>query len=124
MTAYATVTELESRWRTLTDAEIVRATALLEDAATRIDIYAPLGEIPTEQDIAIRKIVSCNMVQRSMAAGEGPGLTQGSETAGPFSASWTFANPTGDMYLSRSDRALLGGGRARAGSVSMLGPTP
>lgn len=124
MTAYASVDELESRWRTLSDAEKERASVLLDDAAVRIDIYAPLGETPTEQAVAIRKIVSCNMVQRSMAAGEGPGVTQGSETAGPFSASWTFANPTGDMYLSRSDRALLGGGRARAGSVSMLGPTP
>ena len=89
---YAEVSDLEARWRTLTEAERARAASLLADAALRIDVHAPLGAESTVQELQARLVVSCNMVQRSMAAGDGPGLTQGSETAGPFSASWTSSS--------------------------------
>lgn len=119
--AYAEVKDLVAGWRPLTPDEASRAATLLGRAAVEIDRVAPVPEGPTAQELQERLIVSCRMVQRAMAAGVGPAVTQESQTRGPFSGQVTYANPTGDVYLTKADRALLGVGGQRAGSVSMLG---
>lgn len=48
------------------------------------------------------------------------GVSQSSMTAGPFTGSWTFSNPTGAFQLLRSERKTLGIGGLRAGSVAPL----
>lgn len=118
---YATVTDLEARWRPLSTAEKDRASVLLEDAATRIDAAAPLGDDPAPIELSMREMISCEMVKRAMASGTGQAVTQESQTAGPFNAQWTFSNPTGDLYLLRAERQLLGVVVQRAGNVSLLG---
>lgn len=124
--AYATVEELEARWRTLTTAEKARAGTLLDDAAVRLDVTCAPSDPVTDQEAAARKIVSCEMVKRAMASPGGidnVGVTQYSETTGPFTDQRTFANPTGDLYLTKADKALLGCGRQVAFTVSMIGGT-
>lgn len=118
---YAQVTDLEARWRPLTPDEKARATALLEDAAVRIDAACPPPAEPTDSDALVRLIVSCDMVKRAMASGIGPAVTQESQTRGPFTGQRTYANPTGDLYLTKADRLLLGCSGQRAGNVSLLG---
>lgn len=120
---YATIHDLEARWRPLTAAERVRADALLADAAVRIDAYAPPPTELTDAQAAAREIISCEMVKRAMAGSAIPGITQESETRGPFTAQVTYANPLGDLYLTKADRQMLRGGRQRAGQVSMLEAT-
>lgn len=121
--AYATVDDLEARWRTLTDTEKTRAGVLLGDAQVRLDAECPPSAPPTEAELEARKIVSCEMVKRSMLNSEaaaGVGSTQA--TAGPFSQSFNYTNPTGDLYLTKGDRKLLGCGRARAFTIDTAPP--
>lgn len=121
--AYATVDDLEARWRTLTGTEKTRAGVLLGDAQVRLDAECPPSVPPTEAELEARKIVSCEMVKRSMLNSEaaaGVGSTQA--TAGPFSQSFNYTNPTGDLYLTKGDRKLLGCGRARAFTIDTAPP--
>lgn len=116
--AYATPADVAARWRPLTPAEVEIATALLEDATVEIDATCPPADPPT--DLPARKVVACRMVRRVMVAGVTlPGVSQQSQSAGALSASFTFANPSGDMYLTKADRRLLGCGQQRAFTVSM-----
>ncbi len=116
--AYATVPDLADRWRPLSADEAARATTLLADAAARIDAAKPPADPAT--DLQVRKIISCDMVKRAMLAPvDQPAATQAQQSAGIFSAGITYANPTGDLYLTKGDRALLGLTRQRAGSVWM-----
>ena len=121
---YATAVDLAARWRPLTSAEQSRATTLLEDAAVRIDMCAPPTLPLADAQLAARKIVSCEMVKRARASGAGPGVSQISETRGPFTGQVTYANPAGDLYLTKADKRLLGSGGQVAGNVSLLGGDP
>lgn len=117
---YATVDDLAARWRPLTDDESVRAAVLLEDAAVRLDAACPPSVPPTEQELSARKIVSCEMVKRAMAVsggGEGVGVTSLQMGAGPYQETRQFANPTGDLYLAKGDKLLLGCGKSQAFTI-------
>lgn len=124
--AYATVSDLEARWRPLTETETTRAGTLLDDAAVRIDVVRPLPEVHTQADLDARKIVSCEMVKRAMMSptGDGFGVTRTSESVGPFQRSLDFSNPTGDLYLTKADKILLGGGNQRAFTIPMTPEPP
>lgn len=102
--AYATIADLESRWRTLTSDEQAVALTLLDDAAVLID------SMGTPSSTAAALIVSCDMVRRSMSMSQADayGLSQASMTAGPYAQQWTYANPTGELYVTRTERKMLG----------------
>lgn len=121
--AYATVSDLEARWRTLTPDEQTRATMLLEDAAVRLDAECALSEPPTEAELRVRLIVSCEMVKRAMASPGGVGVTSTQMGAGPYQETVQFTNPTGDLYLTKADRRLLGCGGQGAFMID-LAPEP
>lgn len=114
--AFATPTDIEARWRTLTADEYERALALLEDAATILSGMVIVDEGDARQEAALR-LVSCNMVIRSMVASASSafGVDELSATMGPFGQTAHFANPSGDMYLTKLDKRLLGigGGKGR-----------
>ena len=106
--AYADVSELEARWRTLTDDEQLRAEALLDDASAMLDVYVTVDETD-EKQMQLLKIVVCSMVERAMSTGgDMYGVTQQSMTAGPYSQTYSYANPTGDLYITKSEKRLLG----------------
>ena len=106
--AYADVSDLEVRWRTLTDDEQARAEALLDDASAMLDAYVTVDETD-EQQMKLLKIVVCNMVERAMSTGGDIfGVTQQSMTAGPYAQTFNYANPTGDLYITKSEKRLLG----------------
>lgn len=106
--AYATIEDLEQRWRPLEGAEKMRAQVLLDDAAVYIDTALGCSaEQPMESALTI---VSCNMVIRSMlAADRGAfGVSSESMKADIYSHSWEYANPNGDLYLTAQEKKLLG----------------
>ncbi len=109
--AYATVGDLEARWKSLTQSEQAVASVLLEDAAVLID---SLGT-PKSEDAAI--VVSCYMVRRAMSAAASDvfGVTQASMTAGSYQQQWTYANPGGDLYLTKTEKTMLGFGGGKLG---------
>lgn len=104
--AYATVEDVESGFRDLTEDEQAVCSALLDEAAVIIDAYA--------EDAAAdrKKVVSCRMVRRSLGSDSQAypiGATQGSVAAGGYSQSWTISGGSvGELYLAKLDRRLLG----------------
>ena len=56
-----------------------------------------------------------------LAGGDAAGISQSSQTAGPFTESLTYANPAGDLYLTNAERTSLGLKRQRAFSVELVG---
>lgn len=117
MEAFANVSDLESRWRKMDPAEKVRASALLKDAAAIILAALKQARIKVDSQDEVQAAnlvrVSCAMVQRAMAQGDGE---QQHAWGGNL-----VANPSGDLYLARSDRRSLGIGGARIGVLSVLG---
>lgn len=110
--AYATLADVEARFtRELSTAEQNVCAALLDDAAVIIDNVAP------EASSDAKLVVSCRMVIRAIGAGDGDipmGATQGSIAALGYSQSWTLPSnaATGELYLSKLERQLLGAGNA------------
>lgn len=107
--AYATTADVQDRTlRTYTEDEQAVINSLLEDAAVMIDACAA-GASDGQ-----KLVVSCRMVIRAIGADQEVGVpigaTQGSMTAGPYTQSWTVSSggTTGELYLSKSDKALLG----------------
>lgn len=122
-TPYATAQDLADRWRPLTPAEVERATVLLGDAATRIrvavpDVDARLASGVLDPDVPL--LVSVEMVRRAMLApvDQAP-AGQVQQTAGPFSQSVSYTNPTGDLYLTKAEKQMLGGAGQQAFTVPL-----
>ena len=70
-----------------------------------------------------KKVVSCRMVIRALGDGSSNGVpmgaTQGSMSGLGYSHSWTISSggSVGEIYLSKTDKNLLGGGN-KIGSYS------
>ena len=106
---YATVQDVESGFRTLSDDEKSRCAALLEEASAIIDAYASNSVDERES------LVSCRMIRRVLGYSNNPmytmGASQGSASALGYSQSWTLTGGTsGELYLSKLEKKLLGCG--------------
>lgn len=123
---FAAAQDLVDRWRPLDSAEEARATVLLGDAATRIrvacpDIDARVASQALDPDVP--KIVSVEMVRRAMLSPvDQPAAGQVQQTAGPFSQSISYTNPTGDLYLTKAEKQILGCGAQEAFMAPMTAP--
>jgi hypothetical protein len=115
--AYATVADVQARMtRTMSADEQTMCATLLDDAAIIIDAFNASATADA------KKIVSCRMVIRQMGDGDDAGVpigaTQGSMSGLGYSQSWTLSSgSTGEMYLSKMDKQLLGYGN-KIGSYS------
>jgi len=119
-TTYASVNDIEARMlRDLTTDEEALAGVLLQDAAVLIDAASP--NAPADA----KKVVSCRMVIRALGDGNSAGIplgaTQGSQSALGYTQSWTIGSGggAGEIYLSKTDRQLLGTGN----SIGSYSPT-
>lgn len=118
--AYATVADLEARLgRPLTEDERAQASALLDDASAMLAALVSPIDPDDPVQAANLKSVSCAMVSRAILSGANGayGVTDSTATMGPFSQRLAFSNPTGDLYVTKAERALLGIGRAVIGSI-------
>lgn len=117
--AYATFSDVELRLGTTFDeSKQALCTALLDDAAVIIDSFN------AEADAESKKIVSCRMVMRTIGNSNAyvpMGATQGSMSALGYSQSWTMGGggSTGELYLTKTDKKLLGVG-SKLGAHSPL----
>jgi len=107
--ALAEVSDLEARWHSLSQTEQQRAEVLLDDASAMLEA---LVDIDVADSAQLRRLnmVCCNMVIRAMSATEvdSYGASNMSMTAGPYTQSWTYANPSGDMYITKAEKRMLG----------------
>lgn len=126
MEAFATVEQLESRWRSLSDLEKPRAETLLLDASVIIcDECEKHGiEVDSSDEKQSLKFeaITCEMVKRAMLTpiDQAP-INNYSQTAGSYSESVTYVNPTGDLYLTSGEQKRLGFKRQRVFSVRPTG---
>ena len=107
--AFATVADLEARWRALTPEEQALAAVLLDDAAVKLSAWEIDGD---EKQAAKLKIVSCDMVKRAMKAGESEmaDVEEMTATMGPFGRTLRFSSQVGELYVTKQEKKLLGGG--------------
>lgn len=119
MAAFAEVDDLESRWRPLSDAEKDRAAVLLEDAAAILRAELAMAGKSDEGPHELLRLVNCSMVRRAMASSF-EDCTQATVTAGSFSQQMSFANPSGNLYITADERRVLGiqKRRMRIGSIA------
>ena len=109
--AYATADNIQSRMtRTLSESERTVCNALLGDAAVIIDSFN------RHATAEAKNVVSCRMVMRALGDGNASGVpmgaTQGSMSGLGYSQSWTIGSggATGEIYLSKLDKQILGTG--------------
>ncbi len=127
MAAFATLADYEARRGAVAESDKGRVEALLEDASAFLsgrfrvrmgaDYAAGLNKTFDEN----AKAVCVAMVSRAVEVpADLSGVTQQSQSAGSYSASYTYANPTGDLYLGRSDLRRLGLCGSRVGSIAAM----
>ncbi len=110
--AYATISDIQSRMtRSMSEAEQVVCSNLLDDAAVIIDAYN------SEADAEVKNVVSVRMVTRAIGDGTNAGIpmgaTQGSMSALGYSQSWTIGSGSaGELYLGKLEKKLLGCGNS------------
>ena len=114
--AYATTNDVQARMTTTMNADVLAVcSTLLDDVAVLIDSYNT-----TASDDA-KKTVSCSAVIRALSVTDASvpiGASQGSMSALGYSQTWTMQNGgTGELYLSKAERKMLGVGN-RIGSWS------
>ena len=107
-----------------TSADLDRVAALLGDASAQLlaEYRHATGEDWAEGASALFDAaapgVACAMVARALSSPGGmEGVTQVSQTGGPYTASVSFANPSGALWLSKSERSRLGLGGSRVWSI-------
>lgn len=110
MADFATVADVEARWRPLSDPESAVVETLLADATDIIRVR--WGDIDDRvesgavRNVTLVRIVSA-MVRRAMLNRDTEGLTQLQQGTGPFTDGMTFSNPNNNLYLSADDIAAL-----------------
>lgn len=109
---FATCSDLEARYRPLLAGEQARASALLADASgflrCELASHGIAIDPADELQASALRIVCCSMARRAIASAADGDYKQVSVTTGPFSQSRSMANPSGDLYLTRQERQVLG----------------
>ena len=123
MTPFATIEDYEARYGEAEDPD--RISVLLGDASAFIEsqpgfVLNPDSEV---QALALT-IVTCSLVHRSLSAGAWAGLSNVSQGGDGYTASATVYNPSGDFYLTKQEKRLLGVGTGRIGMTDPYGCGP
>ncbi|PPI08229.1 Gp19/Gp15/Gp42 family protein [Rathayibacter sp. AY1B8] len=125
---YATAEDVKAIWPGFPAGQETRAAALLEDAAVRIDAYAPPPLAPIEvsaAELAVRKTVSREMVVFVMMADSNVDpVTQKSRTMGPFSESWSYDRPGRTLMLTEEHKRMLRPRTQQAFTVPLVSYPP
>ena len=116
--AYAEYADVILRYPETADQSQARVEALLEDATALIGKNMADAGVDIDPDDAVQavnlKSVTCAVVARALAPGNGMfGVTSLTQMAGPIQQSTSYANPTGDLYLTSGEKNRLGISTAR-----------
>ncbi len=125
MDAYATLEDLQRRWRLLSADEQQRATTLLSDAAVKIALACKQSGVVIDAADELQsealKSINCEMVKRAMMSPiDMPPVSSFAQTAGNYSESQTYVNPMGDLYMTLGEKKMLGIGTQKMGSIPPL----
>lgn len=124
---YATVDDLSTYWRPITESEQSRAESLISLASSRIRVYAHAVSVDIDEKVnydedysATVKWVVMEAVKRAMATPTNvPPVDSYAQTAGPYSENYRFTNPSGDLWFKKAELKSLGlAGVQVAGSIT------
>lgn len=128
MAEFATTTDVETLWRTLTDAEESRAEALLPIVSDSLRVEAErvgkdLDELALVPSFAnVLKSVVVDVVARTlMTSTNGEPAIQSTESALGYSQTATFLVPGGGLFIKNTELARLGLRRQRYGTLDQFG---
>ena len=109
---FVTLEEFEEFFgRELLPTEHTRAALLLDWVASAI---VSLAGRPEESNLKNYKLVNCGVVERMLALdADMPAVSQVQQTVGPFTGSYTMANPYGSVFFTKEEKRLLGIGKRR-----------
>ena len=112
--SFATVSDYVAKYGPVDDTSVLQV--WLDDATTYMT--AQLGDRVASIDAAVLRCVCRDMTHRAYDNGT-PGIPVKSYTqmASSFSETYTYANPSGDFYLTKSERKMLGLGGSTVGFV-------
>ena len=128
-TRYASIEDIETLWRPLTEGERERAKALLPIVESSLAVEArKVGEdlhLRASTDGEYKNVlvsVVVDVVARTlMTSTNQEPMTQMTQSAGGYSASGTFLVPGGGLFIKKSELARLGLRRQRIGVISFCG---
>lgn len=115
---FASVDDLASRWHAFTSEERPRVEAVLDDASDVIMTYCPLW---AEASPATLRRITCAIAKRALLGADTAGVSQSTQTAGPYTESFSYSNPAGDLYLTKAEKQALGCGRQHLWSIDLAG---
>lgn len=126
---YATVDDVITLYRALTEDEASKAEALIPIVCARLRQYAKnVGRdldamVTADEDLAaVAKSVTVDVVARNLQTPtSGAPMSQFSEAAMGYSVSGTYLVPGGGVFIKNSELKALGLTRPRFGTFDMLG---
>jgi hypothetical protein len=126
---FATVDDLEKRWRVLDTDErskaevaLLDATALISALCEQSGVILPTTTTPNPLLSANLKAVCCDVCRRSMLSPDDiTGVKSTQQMAGNYMGMLTYDSPPGDLYLTSSEKRRLGIGRQRMACINTLG---
>ncbi|MFC7430986.1 MULTISPECIES: hypothetical protein [unclassified Agrococcus] len=122
---YATVEDLKAIWPAFPTGKEATAEALLDDAAVRIDAYAPPPGPLTVEQLAVRRTVSREMVKFVMAnePAHDPDVASMQRSMGPFSEGITYRTER-TLMLTDEHKGMLRSRAQIAFTVPMVAEHP
>lgn len=127
MADFATVADIATLWRPLTQDEATRAEALLPIVCDSLRMEAikigkDLDQMIAERPVlaSVAKSVTVDVVGRALLTStENEPTTQFSESALGYSVSGTYLVPGGGLFIKKSELARLGLKKQRLGVISL-----
>ena len=124
---YATISDIETLWRPLSNDEKTRATSLLPVVSASLreeakKVHRNLDAmISRDADLKeVAKSVTVDIIARTlMTSTSSEPMTQFSQSAGGYSMSGTYLVPGGGLFIKNSELARLGLKRQRIGAVNV-----
>lgn len=109
MEAFADIEALESKYA-LNDAQKEVAEVYLMDATLTIsELLRARGKSPEDIDPDILEMVTRDVAYRALSTvATGREVSQYTQSAIGYSETFTFSNSSGDVYLTRKEKRLLG----------------
>ena len=120
---YATVDDMTTLWRPMTEAEQARAGPLLEVISASLDVEDLPALVASDSALAlVAKSVAVDVAARAlMTSTDQEPMTQLTQAAGGYSASGSFLVPGGGLFIKKSELARLGLRRQRMGVIELYG---
>lgn len=123
---FATLADYEARYGEVAEGDGGRVEALLSDASDMLltAYESRWGAYKAGEHAAFdrsARSVACSIVSRAVNTPLGlAGATQLSQSAGIYNSSVTFANPTAELWVGKSDLKRLGLAGTRIGSINAM----